>query len=214
MRLRSLIAIILTALGTSTVGAQLASLSLTPQALRELVPRWWRWRVALPGLALPDKDKAGHFCDVGQSGDTWFLAGLLTFGTASGPVRRTCVVPTGRRLFVPLVTLMRITHDDVTCAKAQAQVSAGIDKADKLVATLDGTDLLTTTPARWGSEGTCMALNLPADGPSSKLTAAVDGYWLSIGPLPAGHHTLAYGASLPSEQNGADQVHRRPTSSR
>ena len=203
MRLFCLVAMLLTTLGTSAVRAQTMP-ALSPEALSDLVPRWWRWRVALPALALPDKDKAGHFCDVGQSGGTWFLAGLLTFGTAPGPMRRACVMPAGRRLFFPLVTLMRVVQGDITCAKAQAQVSGGIDKADKMVATLDGTNLLTSTPARWGSSATCVALNLPADGPSSKLTAAVDGYWLSLGPLPLGHHTLVYGASLPANHDQND----------
>ena len=198
-------AVVLSALTPGAAYPQAAPSPLLAQMASELAPQWWRWRTALPAIATPDKDIAGRFCDVGQSSKTWFLGGFLSFGSPTKPVQRTCVVPAGRRIFFPVITLSRFIHGDVTCSKAQAQVTAGIDKVEQLYATLDGADLLAADRTRWGSDGTCFRLNLPADGPSANLTAAADGYWMLIDPLPAGHHTLAYGGVFPRDDNGLDR---------
>src|SRR5574341_1319356 len=43
--------------------------------------RWWQWGLGQPAATNPIDDPTGAFCDVGQSGPVWFLAG--TFGGAA-----------------------------------------------------------------------------------------------------------------------------------
>ncbi|MCB0189664.1 MAG: hypothetical protein R2867_10335 [Caldilineaceae bacterium] len=60
---------------------------------------WWQWAESLnsaPILAEGDVD-----CTLGQSGDLWFLAGT----TGDRPTIRTCTLPAGKILMVPLHTV-------------------------------------------------------------------------------------------------------------
>src|ERR1051325_2933921 len=58
---------------------------------------WWQWVLAIPADENPLTDTTGEFCDVGQAGPVWFLAG--TFGSS---VERSCTIPAGKAIFVPV----------------------------------------------------------------------------------------------------------------
>src|SRR6266700_1791762 len=59
---------------------------------------WWLWEYSIPAPNNPVLDTTGANCDVGQSGQVWFLAGSFTSGT----ITRTCTVPHGKALFFPI----------------------------------------------------------------------------------------------------------------
>ena len=42
---------------------------------------WWQWAYSIPAPNNPVLDTTGANCDVGQSGQVWFLAGSFTSGT-------------------------------------------------------------------------------------------------------------------------------------
>ena len=58
----------------------------------------WQWAIAIPASHSPIFDKTGNRCGIAQRGDVWFLA-----GSTGAKVTRTCSVPAGVRLFVPIV---------------------------------------------------------------------------------------------------------------
>jgi hypothetical protein len=60
--------------------------------------RWWQWALSVPEGMNPVFDTTGVRCAEAQAGPVWFLAG--TFG---GAVTRSCPVPAGKALFVPLL---------------------------------------------------------------------------------------------------------------
>ena len=43
--------------------------------------QWWTWATAQPLATSPLFDQSGEFCDVGQSGRVWFLAGIIALMT-------------------------------------------------------------------------------------------------------------------------------------
>src|SRR5262249_55520548 len=59
---------------------------------------WWQWLLAIPAPVNPNLDLTGANCGQGQSGQVWFLAG--NFG---GTSTRTCTMPAGRALLVPIL---------------------------------------------------------------------------------------------------------------
>ena len=61
---------------------------------------WWRWAYSIPASTNPLLDTTGEFCDEGQQGPVFFLAG--NFG---GTVTRSCTVPHNKPLFFPLNNL-------------------------------------------------------------------------------------------------------------
>ena len=73
----------------------------------EWTAKWWQWLLAVPTSSNPNLDTTGANCGTGQSGSVWFLSG--TFPGTEGPpfnltssVTRTCTVPKGKSLLLPL----------------------------------------------------------------------------------------------------------------
>ena len=59
--------------------------------------RSWQWFFSLPQDVNPYFDATGEICGYGQSGSVFFLSG------AEGSVERSCVIPQGVHVFVPLI---------------------------------------------------------------------------------------------------------------
>ncbi len=65
----------------------------------ELGGAWWRWLYSIPASTNPALDETGEFCDEGQQGPVFYLAG--TFG---GAVSRTCTIRHNKPVFFPIST--------------------------------------------------------------------------------------------------------------
>jgi hypothetical protein len=62
---------------------------------------WWQYVLSTPTGTNPVLDTTGTNCAVGQSsGPVFFLAGAAT----TDPVTRTCTIPAGKALLVPMIT--------------------------------------------------------------------------------------------------------------
>lgn len=62
--------------------------------------RWWQWAYSLSVPGNPLLDTTGAYCEAGQSGPVWFLAGVWL--GSDTPIDRSCTVPAGRALFFPV----------------------------------------------------------------------------------------------------------------
>ena len=71
-----------------------------PRSPQGLAARWVQWVAAAPAARNPVADATGEDAAANQPADVWFLAG--SYGDV---VRRQCVVPAGRELFVPVFNL-------------------------------------------------------------------------------------------------------------
>ncbi len=65
-----------------------------------LQAEWWQWAFSLPRSHNPIFDNTGAYCGYGQRGDIWFLA-----GNSGGKTVRSCTVPAGVRLFIPVINV-------------------------------------------------------------------------------------------------------------
>ena len=83
---------------------------------------WWQWAGSIPLDSNPLIDETGEFCGVGQQGKYWYLSG--NFG---GSTTRSCTVPKGVKLLVPLIITFCYPEegydDDASCI---AYVNDGI----------------------------------------------------------------------------------------
>jgi hypothetical protein len=61
---------------------------------------WWSWLYSIPASTNPALDATGEFCQEGQQGPVFNLAG--TFG---GSANRTCTIRHGKPVFFPIITL-------------------------------------------------------------------------------------------------------------
>jgi hypothetical protein len=159
------------------------------QSVGAWTAQWWRWAFNQP--IAPYLDPDGRLCELGQAGPVWFLAGT------NGRFRpkRTCVIPEGKYLLVPVINMIYMhppsNTSTSTCEDLQSNVAITNDNLRSAVALLDGEPLGDVQLRRVRSEG---CFHLDAGDPTSQLAAA-DGFWLMIKPLPRGRHTLVIGAN-------------------
>jgi hypothetical protein len=70
------------------------------QTYGEWGARWWQYVFGIPADQNPISDTTGKFCHVGQWGPVFFLA-----GANGGTVTRSCDVPEGLGLFLPIINI-------------------------------------------------------------------------------------------------------------
>lgn len=156
--------------------------------------RFWQWGLSQPAATNPLFDTTGEFCDVGQRGRTWFLAGYT-----GGPITRTCTVPRGTTLVFPVVNVFYgATPGDPpqesTVAYVREQVAGLRAGAHDLRVTVDGA-ALPSSRIRY-EDSVVFSVTLP-DGNvfgvpgGTVVSPTVDaGYYVTLRPLRPGAHTV------------------------
>jgi len=123
------------------IGVAGALLSLTLGALPasaadnlfSLQRQWWQWLGGIPVEVNPLFDETGAFCDVAQRGTYWNLVGNL-----GGVTNRSCTVPKGVRLVVPIDNTFCYPEEeagdtDADCIGYIATFYDGLDQSDFIV---------------------------------------------------------------------------------
>jgi len=186
--------------------------------------QWQQWAFSIPGSVNPQVGSYGSpanlspdQCVIGQSGSLWFLA-----GTTGGTAVRYCTVPDDRQLFFPVIN--NIFFNSPNCGQGGQNVTASFERnfvrqqmstVTNLSATLDGTPIHGIE----NRQSPPFAVVIPPDnfynfifpaGPcqsppdSSPFLAAgvyspsIDaGFYVHLGPLSDGTHTLHFHAENP-----------------
>jgi hypothetical protein len=167
---------------------------------------WWHWALSIPTAHNPIRDTTGADCAQKQDGPVWFLAGI-GFGGAT-TVNRSCTVPASKRIFFPIANSVNIDSpnvcgqgpDHVPVSELREGPAAFVNGLINLSATLDGHPITFT---RLVSD--VFTVNLPEDNvfdvvcpdnvPGGTYKPAVDdGYYVDLGQLSAGSHTLHFHA--------------------
>jgi len=60
--------------------------------------KWWQWSFSIPTANHPRDNYSPEKCGINQAGPVWFLADQL-----GGREERTCTIPAGKAIFVPLL---------------------------------------------------------------------------------------------------------------
>lgn len=160
--------------------------------------RWWQWLLSIPAAVNPNLDNTGDNCAQGQTDDVWFLAG--TFG--GGPVTRTCRIPVGKPIFLPLInTIAFKPFGRETLLDLRKQAADFIGTVSGLDVTIDGQAVPNLFTFRVRSPS--FTVIAPPQGlvPPGKLSVpgntdpiVSDGYWLLLSPLPSGKHVIIWKA--------------------
>ena len=173
-----------------------------------LTAQWWPYIVSIPPGINPGLDATGTNCGLGQRGPIWFLVG--TFST--GPAVRSCSIPAGEALLVPVVNYVNINTPNVcgspnqTVAELRAQSAPIVDGATNMSVEVDQHPIEDMVRVK----SSPFAVSIPADNifnsPGCQVPAAIyspavdDGYYVLLNPLKVGTHTLHIHGEIPSIQ--------------
>jgi hypothetical protein len=162
---------------------------------------WWQYVLTFTNDVSPYLDTTGLYCNEGQGGPVFFLA-----GGPVNPTTRRCTIPAGKALFFPLINVECSTVEpapfygrDAQQARACAALwNDGIDiKSLKL--TIDGKHVKDLDDFRVQSPFYDFIVP-PADnflgvnGVTSGSSAS-DGYWVMVKPLSPGMHVIHFEAA-------------------
>ena len=155
--------------------------------------RWWQWIMAIPAPTNPLTDVDGRFCSVDQSGRVWFLAGSFGYGDYV----RSCTVPLGRAIFVPLADAFcaAVPFDNPTGDAARQCAAAYVQHEVEIRGELDGVRLQGLNRYRFQSPIWDFALgpdNVLGAPPDLYKALAADGTYVMFTPLTPGPHTLKF----------------------
>ena len=166
----------------------------------EWVASYWQWLLSIPADSNSLLDETGEFCDVGQSGKVWFLAGVTGSGAVS--VTRSCSVPAGKAVFFPIInTLWISTPGDPGVDEIREIIGRITDHATDLSCEIDGR--LVQNIQQYRVASTVFAVDLPDNNifgvaPGEYGPNVDDGFYLLLPPLPVGPHTIHFHGSLPA----------------
>ena len=175
----------------------------------QLGDMFFQWNFSIPVPANPMFDNGD--CKTGQSGPVWFLGGtdftLTTNGVTVGQADRTCVLPGNVEIFFPIINseCSDVPGDnlgDTTEAGLRACAKFFTDFTTVATVTLDNISLTGSVQRVSSGPGGFQFGPLPGnnvlqffglDGkPGSTHRSVSEGYYLRLGPLPAGNHTLKF----------------------
>lgn len=181
------------------------------KTMGEWAAAFWQWAYALPATDHPLLDTTGQHCGRGQSGDVFFLGGTLA-GTLDGPVERSCQIPQGKALLIPLINaafdnggLPAEQHlgEEELRANLERYLAGTRDLSLQIDAKVYDHDTL----ERHAVPVTSFAYRLPAEDSLYKLwelepeadsvTSLSGGYYVLVEPLPPGlHHIRIKGRAI------------------
>jgi uncharacterized protein YecT (DUF1311 family) len=186
----------------SEVPALAPAAPVQAEPLQNVIQRYWRWVRSFPKGETPSDDTTGVRCNAGQTGDIFFLTG----STGTAPVLRTCVVPRGVHLFVPILNVLgqQSARQLATCADLFPPVRQVNRSATGLSLKLNGLPL--ASPETYSAESGCFQLQ---DSSSGLLgPAAGAGYWVLLKPLPPGTYDLQFGGTYRADGFSQDVRYR------
>ena len=173
--------------------------------------RYWQWALAQPADLSPLVDDSGAHCQLGQTGDMFFLGGELGGGTD----HRVCAVPFGKSIFVPVMSLfaMETLKAPQPTDTLRRSLAAELDGA-VVFASIDGRAVV--SPESYREQSPLFGAALPpaarnnvlgVDGtvcrqrPHAQLLCGPfvdDSYALILSPLAPGAHLIHVGGTTAS----------------
>ena len=179
--------------------------------------KWWQWAYSLPVDQNPFFDDNGSCANGanGQFGPVWFLTGVFN---ASGTAVRNCSVPAGKALFFPIINAEDATLESgLTGEDLRIFPTWAMSLVTNIAAEIDGVSLVNLYDYRAVSplfvygplpENNMLAYfgfdapagstsaGIPPDNNTFTPSAASDGYYLMLAPLPVGQHIIHFTGTL------------------
>ncbi len=170
---------------------------------------WWQYAMSIPANDNPVLDATGIKCRVGQNASS--LVFFLSSTPGGSAVRNNCVVPAGKVLFLPLLTIANFRSENDKNKEPEHAIrnylNGFIRSTRQLQVSIDGMDAGTmvnlephSTPLRAISPEGFFTIVAPENNifggvPGQSYEWVADGFYLLVAPLPPGAHTIKFGGN-------------------
>jgi hypothetical protein len=165
------------------------------------IENFWKWTLGIPAKDNPINDPTGEKCATGQL-NTNSSVFYLAFNNG-GISERTCKVPAGKGLFIPVMQVELSDKDTPGATVEELKLSAKTDQdsVNSLYLKIGDKEYNLEDLLKYRTDTDGFDVDYADNGifgiVEGGLTKAVaDGYYIMTDPLPKGNHTVHYKSSL------------------
>jgi hypothetical protein len=167
----------------------------------EHIENYWKWALEIPAKENPINDQTGEGCATGQS-NTNSSVFYLTFNNG-GVSERTCKVPAGKALFIPVMQV-EISDKDIPGAKPEdlkAETKRDQDSVNSLYLKINDKEYSYNDLLKYRTATDIFDVNYANNGifgivEGGPTKAHADGFYIITEPLQKGNYTVHYKSSL------------------
>lgn len=160
---------------------------------------WWRWACSVPDNRSPLIDNNGNNAGINQpEKNVWFLAGTWATEKSLNIPQRDVMVPYGRSILFPVINCEAnpVEYPD---HKTEKDIIDKVTKDENTIVFKEAIiNNIALPPQRVKSDPVTFSLNISAPHDNLKTvdtTAAADGYWIFLKPLPRSKYDLRFGGA-------------------
>jgi hypothetical protein len=165
------------------------------------IENFWKWILSIPAKDNPINDSTGEKCATGQSNTNSSLF-FLAFNNG-GVSERTCKVPAGKGLFIPVMQVELSEKDTPGATVEDLKLSAKTDQdsVNSLYLKIGDKEYNFDDLRKYRTDTDGFDVNYADNGifgivEGGPTTAVADGYYIMTDPLQRGNYTIHYRSSL------------------
>jgi hypothetical protein len=167
----------------------------------EHAQNYWKWLLSIPASETPINDETGEKCTVAQSNTNSSVFYLVE---GEGRVERTCTVPAGKGLLIPIMTVEISDKESPGLAVEELSSSAKKDQdgVNSLYLKVDDNEYTYDDLLEYRlTEPTVFQATFPDNGIFGVIegglsNVAADGFYILTEPLTEGNHIVHFKTSL------------------
>ncbi len=165
------------------------------------IENYWKWALGIPANENPVNDQTGEKCATGQS-NTNSSVFYLTFNSG-GSSERTCKVPVGKALFIPVMQVEFSDKESPGSSDAQLAEAAKNDQdsVNSLYLKIGDKEFSYENLTKYRTRTDAFDVVFPNNGifgivEGGISKAVADGFYIITEPLQRGNYTVHYKSSL------------------
>lgn len=165
------------------------------------IQNYWKWIIHIPAKDSPRNDTSGERCGTAQyntSSSVFYLS-----ANTGGKSERTCIVPAGKGLFIPVMQV-EISDKEIPGASVEQLAESAKkdqDSVNSLYLKIDDREFNYENLTKYRTHTEPFEVIFPNNGifgivQGGKSKAVADGYYIITEPLTKGNHTVNFKSSL------------------
>jgi uncharacterized protein YecT (DUF1311 family) len=162
--------------------------------------RYWQWTRSFPANRNPSSDNTGSLCGIRQNQSVFFLTG----STKAEPVQRTCSLPRGKPVLIPIINVLAdVQEQQGACQSYVNAVRRANESAREISLTINGEPIDVRAAS---AETGCFELANAGSGLTGRAAGA--GIWVMLKPLAPGTYHVRFSGRYEADGFSQDVSYR------